>query len=221
MDGLNSGKYKRPEPQPQEALADSAEDLRVLLRQTPPHTLTETAGCEYHPNGPEQGELALSFFGAQVRLPYPELVARWEGGTPLPLYLQAMLLYYLTTGDGTPPVNKWASFSELPGGIMYSRAFQGYSGDKIVRAFGGEIERFKQACLAAGGQPAEGGDAAFRFTPLPRLPLLVNYWLGEDEFPPACKILFDAAATHYLPIDVCAIYGSQVVSRIIKSAPAK
>jgi hypothetical protein len=49
---------------------------------------------------------------------------------------------------------------------------------------------------------------------------MVTYWLGEEEFPSSAKILFDATATHYLPIDVCAILGSMLVSRIGKCAPA-
>ncbi|MDL1911699.1 DUF3786 domain-containing protein, partial [Chloroflexi bacterium CFX6] len=53
------------------------------------------------------------------------------------------------------------------------------------------------------------------FQPLPRVPLMTTYWLGDEDFPSSCKILFDESATHYLPIDACAILGSMLTRKII------
>jgi hypothetical protein len=75
---------------------------------------------------------------------------------------------------------------------------------------------FKSSCGKAGGQSVEVGDASFIFQALPRLPLMVTYWLGDDDFPSSCKILFDSSATHYLPIDGCAILGSMLTRMILK-----
>ena len=99
---------------------------------------------------------------------------------------------------------------------MYAQAFQGYSGDVVRDAVSNDIEKFKSACLALGGQPLAFASASFEFAPLSRVPLQVVYWLGDEDFPSSCKILFDASATHYLPIDRCAILGSQLTGKIIK-----
>jgi len=145
---------------------------------------------------------------------YPNLTAVSNNDDILPDALQALLLYYFHTADDTPLAEKWVSFADLPGGRMYAQAFQGYSGNELVKVFGLDIERFKQACVVSGGVEADTGDASFTFLALPRVPLLLNYWLGDEDFPSTCKVLFDANATHYLPIDVCAILGSMLVSRI-------
>jgi hypothetical protein len=126
-------------------------------------------------------------------------------------------MYYLTTTDGFAPAGEWVSFADLPGGRMYAQAFQGYSGNVLVRTFGEDLAAFRRACLAAGGTPVDVSDAAFAFAGLPNVPLLVTYWQGEDEFPSSAKVLFDRAATHHLPIDVCAIIGSMLVSRILRA----
>ena len=159
-------------------------------------------GANYLAHGPETGVLSLAFWGAPVALDFPELLAYREPHVALPLPVQALLMYHLTTSDGFPPVGQWVSFADLTGGRMYAQAFQGYSGNQLARTFGEDIDSFRRACLAAGGAPVAVGDAAFTFAALPRVPLLVTYWLGEDEFPSTSKVLFDPTATQHLPIDV-------------------
>ncbi len=106
--------------------------------------------------------------------------------------------------------------ADLPDGRMYNQAFQGYSGDLIREAVANNLEIFKSACLALDGHPVELGSAAFAFVALPRLPLLLTFWPGDEDFPASCKVLFDASARDHLPIDVCAILGSQLAGKIIR-----
>ena len=60
----------------------------------------------------------------------------------------------------------------------------------------------------------EVGSASFVMQALPNLPMLVTYWLGDEDFPSSCKILFDSSATHYLPIDGCAIAGNMLTKKL-------
>jgi hypothetical protein len=134
---------------------------------------------------------------------------------------QAMLLYYLTHGDGTNPAGSWVAFHDLPNGMFYAQAFQGYSGNRLAHSFVNNVEGFARAAADCGGQRIDIGDAAYVFWPLPRIALAAQYWRGDDEFAPRANILFDAAACHYLPTDGLAILGSQLVSRLIRAPRAK
>jgi hypothetical protein len=207
------------DPTAEPALAVETERLRQQLRQQQPGEFALLAGASYTALDAGSGTLALNLWGSPVVFNFPELIARREpvSGAPLSLPLQALLMYYLATSDGLAPIHEWVSFADLPGGRIYAQAFQGYSGDVLVRTFAEDIEAFRRACLSAGGTPVELGDAAFAFAALPNLPLLVTYWQGEDEIPSASKVLFDPTATHHLPVDVCAILGSMLVSRILKA----
>ena len=224
MNNLKPDQPKSSGDFPPSALSVGVDALRLTARQVPPTLLARRTDCQYVETGPGQGEFRLPLFGGPILVRCPELVA-YAGQAALDLLCkpcrctQALLLYHFTSSDGTPLSNRWVSFGDLTDGRMYQQAFQGYAGDKLTRHFGERIEDFRQACQTAGGQPAEIGDAAFIFTPLPRVPLLVTYWLGEDEIPSACKILFDASARNHLPIDVCAILGSMLASRILKASP--
>jgi hypothetical protein len=105
------------------------------------------------------------------------------------------------------------STADLPDG--YNAAFQGYSGDEVVKRFGLKLDSFGSACLLAGGREVEIGNRSFFFQALPRVPLIVTYWLGDDDFPSSCKILFDEIACHYLPSDACAIVGRMLTRRLL------
>jgi hypothetical protein len=188
------------------------DELRSTLRFQEPGLMAARSGVPYLTLGPDRGELHIPLWENVCILSFPGLI-----NEQLPNFQQALLLYYLLTADGAPLTGKWVSFADLPDGRMYNAAFQGYSGDEIVKAFGVDLDSFKSACLKAGGKPVDIGNASFAFQALPRVPLMLTYWLGDEDFPSSCKILFDESACHYLPIDACAILGSMLVRRLSHS----
>jgi hypothetical protein len=199
------------------ALASRVDELRGAIQQVSVNLLTERTGASYQALGPGRGELRLSLFDTAVLVTYPGLVgfdAKTDDELPLPF--QAVLAYYFHTSDGAPLTSQWLSFADLPDGRIYNQAFQGYSGDELVKAFQLDVAAFKAACEMGGGVATLFGDAAYIFYALPRLPLLVNYWCGDEDFPSSSKILFDSSVSHYLPTDVCAILGSMLTRKLIK-----
>jgi hypothetical protein len=206
-------------------LAHRADELRSTLRLRDPSLVAARSGIFHLTLGPGHGELRIPFWENVCIFPFPELIGD-VNHDPLPDFQQTLLLYYLVTADGAPLTGKWVSFADLPDGRMYNAAFQGYSGDEIVKKFDfvgrdaippntDTLHNFQQACLSLGGQPIDVGSASFVFQALPRVPLMVTYWLGDEDFPSSCKILFDESACHYLPIDACAILGSMLTQKII------
>ena len=206
------------DPQPHKpALASRLDELRAALQQVPANLLADRTGASYQAFGPGRGEFRLSLFDSPVLVTYPALVGiDPKKDSELPLSFQAVLAYYFHTSDGTALTGQWVSFADLPDGRMYNRAFQGYSGDELVKAYGLVLDDFIFACEKLGGVSTPSGDAGYIIYALPRLPILVNYWCGDEDFPSACKLLFDSSISHYLPTDVCAILGSMLAQKLIK-----
>ncbi|MDI6768863.1 MAG: DUF3786 domain-containing protein [Anaerolineales bacterium] len=197
-------------------LAERLSGLRdELRRKANPQTLAADSGAEFQTaNG--LAEIRLSLFGKPVRVAFPDLVpVEAQSGQPLPDALQALVLYYLVTADGAPLEGRWIAFADLPDGRFYNQAFQGYSGNELVKYFGDDLTALEQAARKLNGLKIAYGDAAFAFHVLPRLPLAVVYHLGDEDFPATCKILFDTSACHYLPTDVCAILGSMLTRKLL------
>jgi hypothetical protein len=194
------------------------DELREALRNVPANLLAERTGATYQTLGPGRGEFRLALFDVLILVTYPDLVGiDTKKDDQLPLPFQGVLAYYFHTSDGAPLSGQWVSFAELPDGRMYNQAFQGYTGNELVKVFQLDIEGFKLSCQKNGGVATTVGDAAYIFSALPRVPLLVNYWCGDEDFPSACKILFDRSVSHYLPTDVCAILGSMLARKLIRT----
>lgn len=198
-----------------EQLADRADELRSTLRFQDPSLVAARSGSSWLMLGPDRGELHIPLWENVCVFSFPELTGYNSHDEHLPDFQQALLLYHLVTADGASLTGKWVSFADLPDGRMYNTAFQGYSGDEIVKKFGLDLDAFRLACARAGGREVEIGSASVLFQALPRVPLMTTYWLGDEDFPSSCKILFDESASHYLPIDACAILGSMLTRKII------
>jgi hypothetical protein len=214
----NNSAASRPEPvDPQrleQRFAQRLEALRAALSNADPARVAQLSGAQQTLDR----QLALAFWGRSIRISSPEWVAYPEGSDqPLSSFDQALLLYYLTTADGEPLNQEWISFSDLPDGRFYNQAFQGYTGKELALAFREDRAAFEEAAQVLGGARYPLGDAAYAFQVLPRVPLLVVYWQGDEDFPSSCQILFDAAASHYLPTDAYAILGSTLTRRLIKA----
>ena len=202
-------------------LAARVAELRQELRIVDPADLAARTGASLQPLSDGEGALRFQYWGQEVILTYPELVAYDANRQPLSNIDQAMLAYYFTISDGTTLSGNWISFSELPNGHFYSQAFQGYSGDELVKVFGNDVDAFENAAKILNGQipwlSASFGDKAFVFQVLPHVSLQVVVWLGDEDFSPSYRILFDAADSHHLSTDACAILGSMLTRRLIKA----
>jgi hypothetical protein len=204
-------------PEASAKFAERVNELREALLLLDPNLVAARSGAAYLTLGPGRGELHIPFWGNICILSWPGLTGYGHLMEPQPLsdFQLAFLFHHLLTADGTPVSGNWVSFADLPDGRVYNAAFQGYSGDEVAKAFGVELNAFHHACQAAGGQPADLASASYVFQPLPHIPLMITYWLGDEDFPSSCKILFDESASHYLPIDGCAILGSMLVRRLL------
>ena len=128
-----------------------------------------------------------------------------------------MLAYYFDGVKGISLSGEWISFKEIPGGMFYAQAFQGYSGNELAKVFQNDLDAFIKANQKLGGKRENFGDAAFLYKILPFIPMLVVCWLGDEDFPPSYRILFNANAEHYLVVDGYAILGSNLTRKLIKA----
>ena len=193
-------------------LAPKVASLRAELGSRDPRDLAQRSGALFDAR---QQAITLLLWDKAYTLIHPELVARDSTGAQAALNRQALLLMYLHTADGTPPAHKWVTYRELPGGMFYANAFHGYAEMRLAQEFDGDVERFRAAARRLDGDRLTFGDASFEFIALPRILVGAVYWMGDEDFPSSASILFDAAASHYLPTDVVGALGSQLVSRLL------
>jgi hypothetical protein len=208
---------KQPVTQSPPGFSRRAGELRSELLSIPPGLLSTRTGSNYFARDTQSGEFHFQMYDKEVVGKYPDFIFFSKTGVELPEFQQLLLLYYFATADGTIQTGKFVSFADLPGGRMYAQAFQSYSGHEVEKVFVENLAAFKTACERENGQQVEIADAAYIFYVFPKVSAQIVYWLGDEDFPSTCNILFDSAATHFLPIDACAIVGSHLAQRVIKN----
>ena len=167
--------------------------------------------------------IRLTYWGQEVGISWPDLKARkMSDGSECSVYDAGMLLYYLREADGTPMADRWIGYRELPGGNFYSQAFQGYSGDRLARAYVESPEAYVEVAHILEGITLSGlPGLAFAFLPLPRIRLAAILYPGDEEFAARASVLFDAAASHYMTTDGLALLGAGLVGRLIQAGKSE
>lgn len=198
-------------------LSARVEELRRGLRLQDPARLAQRSGAALQAEAGGASMLRLELWRQPVQVRLPEFLAEEPGsGSPLGPAQQALLMYYLTTADGASSGADWISFTDLPDGRFYTQAFLSYTGKLLVERFGSDLAAFEAAALTAGGQRENLASTAYAFRLLPRVNLLAAYWLGDEDFPSSCQVLFSSGAAHYLPTDACAIAGGMLTRRLLR-----
>ena len=80
----------------------------------------------------------------------------------------------------------------------------------LVERFGRDLAGFKKASENLGGESLDMGDVAYKFSPLPKIPLYYLLWEGDEEFKPRINVLFDRSIENVFAAD--AIWG--LVNRV-------
>jgi len=193
-------------------------ELRDEMQGRDTAVLAANTGATFTAKEAGTGEFRLPLWRQEIILNWPDFTGQdAHSGAALSTFSLAMLAYYFHISDGTPPAGTWISFTELPDGKFYTAAFQGYTGAELTKVFGNDLAAFEAAAELTGGRKETFGDAAYAFKPLPNVRLLAVGWAGDEDFPPSYRILFDAHSSHQTSTDACAILGSTLTSRLIKS----
>jgi hypothetical protein len=161
------------------------------LRAADPETLCHNAQVQYEA---EHRAYVVPFLNAEFLITPED-----EKTEPLdaPLYpkvdfeLCLALLHYLLEAEDIALTQKWISEKDIPSGETFFRGLHRLPTDTLIERFGADAKLFRATADLIGGTPVDLGDAAYRFEVLPRVPLLVILWEGDDEFEPALHILFD------------------------------
>ena len=86
--------------------------------------------------------------------------------------------------------------------------------DPWAERFQNELPAFRRACLALGGKPLPVGDAAYAFEIFDGLGIAVQLWLGDEEFPPNLRFLWDENADQYIRYETMYFAKALLLNRI-------
>lgn len=94
---------------------------------------------------------------------------------------------------------------------------------KYAKAFDGHLDALKFACEKLGGvllPPMAGADLTCKFQVTPFFPVLLQFWEGDEEFPPKMLILWDRNADQFLHFETTFYLQGDLLERLKKAGMA-
>ena len=107
---------------------------------------------------------------------------------------------------------RWKNMSDF--GRAFHQNLLEDARDPWAELFQSEPDRFRQACEALGGQPLSTGDIAYAIELFDGLSIAVQLWLGDEEFPPRLRLLWDENALMYLKYETMYYARALLLARI-------
>lgn len=117
-------------------------------------------------------------------------------------FFRLSVLWYLANAKDIACTGRPVKLEHLKGGDFFARGSHVLPLDAIANKYGKDKEGFIQRGVMFDGKIVKTGDAALRFSPLPRIPATLTLWLEDDEFPARADLLFDSTCELQIPLDI-------------------
>jgi hypothetical protein len=159
----------------------------------------------------------LHFLGEDYLIKPEQKMIETRSGEPFyNLFKIGIMLHYMVQAKEKSLANKLISFRELWGGNEYYYAFNNRVLKPLVDTFGNKPELYIQAAKAMGSEKIEKGEYGFKIPGLPRVPVYVLLWTGDDEVDPSANVLFDATANQQMETEALVWLSVATVSELRK-----
>ena len=140
-------------------------------------------------------------------------VCREGGGTVRPAW-RILALHYLalrTRPLARPPE---VTFASLPSARVYAGVYENRVNRRLCAQVGRNVQSLRSAAAAIGAREVAGGDVAFEVDILPRIPIRLIWYAGDDEFAPSCTLLLPANIESFFCIEDIVVLSESFVSRL-------
>jgi len=165
------------------------------------------------------GGMSVNFLGREY-----EITLRGINPTdckPVDVNNRSVLAYYaLSKGVGEPAFS-YVPVSSLTGTkIVFSTNLK-WMTDSLGKKFSGDYEKFSETIYRLGGVfngKMNSGGYSWLLEALPKIPVQVVYYDGDDEFPCEVQILFDKNASCFMEFECLAFLEGCIVRALSMTA---
>ncbi|HXX58815.1 MAG TPA: DUF3786 domain-containing protein, partial [Thermodesulfovibrionales bacterium] len=117
-------------------------------------------------------------------------------------FFKLSALWYLVNAKDISLTGRLIKPANLKGGELFFRGTHLLPLDAVAGRYGNDVTGFLKRCEDLSGDRTDYGDASMRLLPLPRIPVVLILWKGDEEFPPRTDLLFDSTCELQLPLDI-------------------
>ena len=185
----------------QAAFAHSRDKIGHLT----PDEIERRSLCQFDVSG---GCFDIPSLGQRFRVSYPAGMIKWAmTEKDVPLDWALVLLNYLTSAKEKASAGQWVTYRDLPSGQVFYGNLERYVLKELSAWYACHDKNLLSAALdKAGFVPVLGSaDLNMRIDFAPRVPVLLQFWDGDEDMPASSQMLFDRDAADQLHIEDLAV----------------
>lgn len=99
-------------------------------------------------------------------------------------------------------------------GTVQSSLSTGYFFQKSADELSGMLPQLEAVCSRMGEKQRLNGDLAYKIYLFPFLPIILQYWDADEEFPPNLKFMFDENIMQYMHYETIYFMVGHIIRRI-------
>lgn len=108
---------------------------------------------------------------------------------------------------------RFSSINQLKG-VVQSSSLGNNIFSESAEYFDGNTELLSKACERLGGKKEKIGDVSYCLYPFEFLPMMLQFWNSDDEFPASLKIMWDENIMDFVHYETTYFIVSHVLSRL-------
>jgi hypothetical protein len=140
-----------------------------------------------------------------------ETVASADKGLEYEYNIKSVLGYYALSESDVVPANDYCLLTNFSHGVFKTDSSDWAA--PLTKVFGNDYDKFRSVALKLGmtDEGVQGGGKRWHYELLPKMPIKLVYYEGDDEFPSAVRILFDKTAIEIYKFEPLAVLNSCLV----------
>ena len=162
--------------------------------------------------------IRLTFLNRMITISWPDLLFYQDSNEEIPIKEKILILHYLNGSKKQDLTGELITYQEIPSARFYLDAFNRRVKYPLIKAFGDQPDQLPIVAMELfGATTSSVGDISVLIDALPKIPVTLAIWMGDEEFSSDGTILFDSSIKDMLsPEDI-----SELTSMIVYPLIAK
>jgi hypothetical protein len=180
-----------------------------------PLRICQLSGALYEEGAPDV--LKLTFLNRIITISWPDLAFHQDSNGEIPIQQKILMLHYLIGSGKEELTGELIAFQDILSAKFYLDAFNRRIKYPLINAFGKQPEKFiLSAKKLFGAAPSSVGGFSADIRALPKIPVTLVIWKGDEEFPPDGTVLFDSSVKNMLSAEDIVVLAGMVVYPLLK-----
>ena len=189
------------------------------IRERNPLHLCRLGGALFTRQGGDAAVIELRFLNRMITITWPDLSFSQDQKGELPIKEKIIILHYLNGVKREQTGEEWISYKDIPSARFYLDAFNRRVKQPLMDAFGEQPDRLVSfAKDLYGATDSSFGDISVVIQALPKVPVGLALWRGDEEFPPDGAILFNRSIQDILSAEDISELSSMIVYPLVAKA---